>query len=132
MINDEDVHTVTNYVLSDDHGTVSNGTHRCWVQLLIRSLKLIHHRLKPTSFEGFESATFKSVPENKRRSSRYDQGNNNKSGSPTKAADKTKKSFKFRLDISRNWSDILRIDEDSGNTLWKDGAEKEVAALILH
>ena len=53
-----------------------------------------------------------------------------KSGSPQKDLDRTKRSFKFGLEIPRNWRDILRIDEAAGNTPWKDGAENKADALI--
>ena len=51
LINDEDPHTVANYVLSNDLGPVSNGIHRRWAHLLIRSLKLTLRRLRCTIFE---------------------------------------------------------------------------------
>ena len=40
--------------------------------------------------------------------------------------------LKFRLEIPKNWSDNLKINEAAGNTLWKDDAEKKVASHIHH
>ena len=97
--------------------------------LFIRSLKLSLRILRHTSFEEFESTTCIPIPLKIHRSRRYAQSKMDKSRSLPKVPDRTKRFFKFRLESPRNWSGILRVDEAAGNTLWKDGAEKEVAFL---
>ena len=73
-----------------------------------------------------------SVPPKRRRSWSYAQSNMDKSGSPQNAPDKTKRSFKFGIYIPRYWSDLLRINEAVGNTIWRYGDEKKIATLIHH
>ena len=118
--------------MSNYLGPVSNGTHHRWARPFIRSLKLTLRSIRHTSFDGFKSTTFILVPPKRYRSRRYAQINMGKFEGPQKALYRTKRSFKFGLEIPRNWSDILRIDEAAGSTLWKGGAEKDVDVLIRH
>ena len=120
----EDTYADENYLLSNDLRPVSNGSHRLWARLFNRSLKLTIFRLNRTSFKGFESTTFTPAPEKKRRSWLYAQGSKDTSRSIPKVSEKTKRLFKFGLEIPPKLSDILRIDEAAGITLWKDSAEK--------
>ena len=48
------------------------------------------------------------------------------------AKKKRKADFKYGIEIPHNWSDIVRIDQAAGNTLWAEAVKKEVAALIHH
>ena len=68
LVMNKDPRAVSNYIISNNLGPVSNGTHRCWARLFIRSLKLTLRRLKRTSFEGFESTKFTPIPEKKQLS----------------------------------------------------------------
>ena len=71
-------------------------------------------RLKRTDYLGFDSTSYNLSPR-KRRSRCYAKNTKNPvvvSNGTTK--DNSKKSFKFRFEVPKNWKDILRIDEDTG------------------
>ena len=65
LIKDEDPHCVAVYVLNNDLGKVSNGIHRRWACILLRTLKRTIRRIKKVDFSYIESSTYDSVVCNK-------------------------------------------------------------------
>jgi len=47
-------------------------------------------------------------------------------------APKGRHTFKYGLEVPKNWKDILRIDDAAGNRNWQDAVEKGVAVLVMH
>ena len=89
-------------------------------------------RLKRTYYLGFDATSYNPSPR-KRRSRRY--AKNTKTSivvSHGATKENSKKSFKFRFEVPKNWKEILRIDEAAGNSMWQDSVEKEVSSLIHH
>ena len=133
LIKDEEPHTVANYVLIHALLPIWNGKQQRWVRLFLRSLQRTLRQIRRTNFGGFKYTTFNPVLVKKRRCQRYTQGNTPKSPSnKTPGTNTSKRSFKFRLEILKNWSDIIIIDNAAVNRQLQDAATKEVALLIQH
>ena len=62
LVKYEDAHATANYFLSNDLGYISNGIHRRWARMFLRSLKRTLRRLRRTDFYSFESTTFDTNP----------------------------------------------------------------------
>ncbi|GFH49192.1 gag-pol polyprotein [Chaetoceros tenuissimus] len=39
--------------------------------------------------------------------------------------------FEYRVEVPRNWEDVLRIDMENDNTAWQDAIKKEIGALLV-
>ena len=74
--------------------------------------------LKYKDYLGFDATSHNPSPK-KRRSCRYAINAKKPVVLPHGATkDNSKKSFKFRFEVLKNWKDILRIDESAGNSMW--------------
>ena len=128
LVKDVDAQAVANYILTNDLGPISNGQHRGWARAFLRSLR----RLRHSSVLSFEATTFYPNPK-KRRSRRAAQAKQAKDRAQEKATEgKSKRTFKYGLEVPNHLKDILRIDTAAGDRKWQDAIEKEVAALVMH
>ena len=130
LIKDEDPQAVANYILRNDLGHVSNKMYGRWARFFLRSLKRTLRRLRRSSFFGFQSTSFEPTPK-KRRSRRYTPTFMHKMAIDEPLPN-DRRTFKFGLEVPRNWKDILRLDAVAGNRAWQGAVEKEIAALIFH
>ena len=93
---------------------------------------------EPPAFEaggGFSSQTFIPSPDKPSYPHNRSPQETKRIRRAEKVAAKKKKckaDFKYGIEIQRNWTDIMHIDNAAGNTLWADAVKKVVAALIHH
>jgi len=132
LVKHADPQAVAQYVLTNDLGPISNGKHRRWARSFLRSLKRTLRRLRRCHMFGFDATTYHPTPK-KRRSRRATQLQRDEERKQEKTTEpKCKRTFKYGLEVPKNWKDILRIDAAAGNRTWQDAVEKEVAALVMH
>ena len=83
---------------------------------------------------GFVTTTFNPFPTFKRiRSCWYAQNYGTPPGTSHKAyGTKKGRTFKFGLEVSKTWKDIIRIDDEASNKHWKNAVAKEITAFIHH
>ena len=137
MVQDEDPYTVAKYILENDFGFVQNGRLRRWARAFLRNLKKTLRRLKQVDWNGFCASTFFPTPikppyrSRRSRRSRADHRDARRVEKvKNKRPSKKKVKFKYGIEISKSWADILRIDTAAGNSKWQDAVKKEVSALI--
>ena len=130
LVKDVDPHAVANYVLTNDLGMFSNTKQRRWARAFLRSVKRTIRRLRRSHFFGFDATTHFPTPK-KRRSRRANRENEQKEEKKQQGPKRTG-TFKYGLEVPKNWKDLLRIDEAAGNRKWQEAVEKEVAALVMH
>ena len=58
LIKDEDPHTITNYIITNDVETIIIMTHGRWTHLFLRSLKITLRPLRHSDFLDFDVTTF--------------------------------------------------------------------------
>ena len=128
-----DAHAVASYVLTNDFGKVLKSKHRRWARAFLRSVKRTIRRLRRSHFFGFEATTHFPYPKTRhcRRATMAERAVEHKQ---EKGAQGPKRigTFKYGLEVPRNWKDLLRIDTEAGNRKWQEAVENEVAALIMH
>ena len=106
------------YVGSNDLGPVSNGIHGRWDRTLLRSLKRTLRRLRRRDFFGFDVTTYNpSRGKQQRRSRSYTNCAKDPSGLKVSTKPTQKRTFKFGVEVPKNWKDIIIIDEAAVNTL---------------
>jgi len=84
-------------------------------------------------FFGFDATTHFPTPKKRRsrRATKADRENEQKEEKKQQGPKRTG-TFKYGLEVPKNWKDLLRIDEAAGNRKWQEAVEKEVAALVMH
>ena len=136
LVKDEDPYAVAKYVINNDFGDIHTSKQHRWARALLRSVRQTIRRRRRVDdlFGGFSSRTFVSTPDEPSRPKDMPTHVWKRIRRAEKSAAKTKHKaeFKYGIEIPRNWTDIVRIDLASGNTLWADAVKKEVAALIHH
>ena len=98
--------------------------------MFLRSLRSTLHRLHRTNFESLKSTIFTPVSAKNRRSRRYAQGIPPELTSKKAPGNKSKMSFKFGLEIPKNWLDTIIMDTTAINRQCQAAAAKEVSELI--
>ena len=134
LVKDEDPHAVATYVMNTDLGQVMNGIQRRWARNFLRSLKVTLRRMRRTCNRTFEARTFNPTAKKPTRGSHLTrkQRRSMRKLQKQKGSSKSKATFKYGIEVPKNWKDIVRIDAAAGNTKWQDSVKKEVGALIQH
>ena len=137
LVQSEDPQLLAEYCLTTDLGPVYNGKYGRWARAFSRALKRTMRRLRKSNCFGFESSTYNSAPTGRdlsqpirrtrrerialRRAEKQDLPNT-----------KSKREFKYGIEVPRSWKDLIRLDTTANNRKWQDAVEKEVSALIQH
>ena len=136
LVKDEDPYAVAKYVINNNFGDVHSSKQHRWARALLRSVRQTIRRRRRVDdlFGGFSSRTFVCSPDEPSRPKDMPQREWKRIRRAEKVAAKKKRKadFKYGIEIPHNWSDIVRIDQAAGNTLWAEAVKKEVAALIHH
>ena len=125
LVKDVDVHAVANYVLTNDLGKLSNTKHRRWARAFLRSIKRTIRRLRRSHFFGFVATTHFPTPKKRRsrRATKSDRENDQKEEKKQQGPKRTG-TFKYGLEVPKNWKDLLRTDEAAGNHKWQEAVER--------
>ena len=121
---------LAHYVLKYDMGEIVNGKYRRWTTSFLRSLQVVEQRQRRTQISGFQSRTFAS-PDQLAVSHPYKRIRRIQP-LQTKNKRKSKRTFKYGLEVPRTWKDVVRLDNQAGDGRWQETIRQEVDALIKH
>lgn len=112
------------YILHCEAGhSTKSQRYQHWERHFLHDLKRSIHLLFRVNRVQFISQILSNIPPSASQQKRKKPGRNKR----TKVSN-----MKFRIEVPNNWADVLRIDREAGNRLWKEEVEKEVGYLRLH
>lgn len=133
LVRNDDPQLLAEYCLSHDLGPVYTGKYGRWARAFQRALSRTLRRMRKSNCFGFSSSTFNSAPaRNQKRFTRRERIQLRRVDKKALPNTKSKREFKYGIEIPRSWKDILRLDSAANNTLWQDAVKKEIGALIQH
>jgi len=133
LVKDVDAHTVANcYVLTNDLGKILNSKDRRWARAFLRSVRRAIRHLRRSHFFGFDATTHFPTPKKRRsrQATKADRENEQKEEKQKQGTNRTG-TFKYGLEVPKNWKDLLRIDEAAGNRKWQKAVGQSFACTIL-